>query len=167
MANNSFSYYKELPAWAKGVVVVGGLTVTYIFVSQILKRIKQQASEKQSQQAIESAKDELQQLRNSGIKPTLTKGQTDAMADTILNQFKGADLALQSYSVTAREFNKLKNDADFLMLKTSWGVRTYPDALWGNVSNVTLEAAIQNELFNTSIDKLNEILTKKGIKYTI
>ena len=167
MANKAYSYYKELPAWAKGVVVVGGLAVTYIFVSQIISRIKKQASDKQNKQAVESAKDDLQELRKNGIKPTLSKAQTDSMADAILNQYKNADVLLQSYSVTEREFNKLKNDADFLMLKTSWGVRTYPDAFFGSVSNVTLEAAIQNELFNSSIDKLNAILSKKGIKYTI
>ena len=64
-------------------------------------------------------------------------------------------------------FNKLNNDIDFLNLKTSWGVRTYPDALWGYVTNVTLEAAIQNELFAISINNLNNILSKKGIKYSI
>ena len=167
MANKAFSYYKELPAWAKGVVVVGGLAVTYIFVSQIISRIKKQASDKLNQQGVESAKDDLAELKRRGMKGTLTKGQTDAMVDAILNQYKGADLLVQSYDVTAREFNKLKNDIDFLNLKTSWGVRTYPDALWGSVSNVTLEAAIQNELFNSSIDKLNTILSKKGITYTI
>ena len=167
MANNSFSYYKELPAWAKGVVVVGGLAVTYIFVSQIISRIKKQASDKLNQQGLESAKDDLSELKKKGIKGTLTKAQTDAMADAILNQYKGADVFLQSYTVTEREFNKLKNDIDFLNLKTSWGLRTYPDAFNFTVSNVTLEAAIQNELFNSSIDKLNTILSKKGIKYTI
>jgi hypothetical protein len=167
MANKAYTYYTELPAWAKGVVVVGGLAVTYIFVSQIISRIKKQASDKENRQAVESAKDDLQDLNKRGVKPTLTKAQTDSMADAILNQYKNADLLLQSYTVTERQFNKLKNDADYLMLKTSWGVRTYPDAFFGNVSNVTLEAAIQNELFNSSISKLNTILSKKGINYTI
>jgi hypothetical protein len=167
MANKAYTYYTELPAWAKGVVVVGGLAVTYIFVSQIISRIKKQASDKENRQAVESAKDDLQDLNKRGVKPTLTKAQTDSMADAILNQYKNADLFLQSYTVTERQFNKLKNDADYLMLKTSWGVRTYPDAFFGSVSNVTLEAAIQNELFNSSISKLNTILTKKGINYTI
>jgi hypothetical protein len=167
MANKAYTYYTELPSWAKGVVVVGGLAVTYIFVSQIISRIKKQASDKENKQAVESAKDDLQGLSKRGVKPTLTKAQTDAMADAILNQYKNADLLLQSYSVTERQFNKLKNDADYLLLKTSWGVRTYPDAFFGSVSNVTLEAAIQNELFNSSIDKLNTLLSKKGINYSI
>ena len=96
MANKAFSYYKELPAWAKGVVVVGGLAVTYIFVSQIISRIKKQASDKLNQQGLESAKDDLSELKKKGIKGTLTKAQTDAMADAILNQYKGADVFLQS-----------------------------------------------------------------------
>ena len=167
MANKVYSYYKDLPSWAKGIVVVGGLAATYIFVSQTMKRIRKTMDNKENKQAIESAKDDLQELQRKGMKATLTKAQTDAMADAILNQYKGADLALESYNVTARQFNKLNNDIDFLNLKTSWGVRTYPDDLWGYVTNVTLEAAIQNELFAISINNLNNILSKKGIKYSI
>ena len=167
MANKVYSYYKDLPSWAKGIVVVGGMFATYIFVSQTMKRIRKTMDNKQNKQALESANDDLQDLIKRGIKPTLTKAQTDAMADAILNQYKNADLLLQSFPVTEREFNKLKNDADYLLLKKSWDIRTYPDAFLGSVSNVTLEAAIQNELFNSSISKLNTILSKKGIKYSI
>jgi preprotein translocase subunit YajC len=167
MSSKVYQVYKELPAWAKGVTVVGGLTVVYIFASQVVKKIREQAANKQNQQAVESAKDEIKVLQQQGMKATITKAQADAMADEIVNAYKGADLLLQSAGVTTRVFNKLNNDIDFLLLKSSFGVRTYPDAFWGNVSNVTLEAAIQNELFNTTIDSLNKILKKKGIKYTI
>lgn len=167
MSSKVYEVYKELPAWAKGVTVVGGLTVVYIFASQVVKKIREQAANKQNAQGIESAKDEIEKLKQNGMRATITKAQADAMADEIVNAYKGADLLLQSSGVTKRVFNKLNNDFDFLMLKTSFGVRTYPDALWGNVSNVTLEAAIQNELFNTTIDALNKILKSKNIKYTI
>jgi len=43
MANKFYDYYKELPSWAKGVVVVGGLGVVYIFASQVIKKLKQDA----------------------------------------------------------------------------------------------------------------------------
>jgi predicted GNAT family N-acyltransferase len=99
MANKAFSYYKELPAWAKGVVVVGGLAVTYIFVSQIISRIKKQASDKENRQAVESAKDDLQDLSKRGVKPTLTKAQTDSMADAILNQYKKIELHARKIAI--------------------------------------------------------------------
>jgi hypothetical protein len=167
MGNKTFEVYKQLPSWAKGVTIVGGLTVVYIFASQVVKKIREQAANKQNEQAVESAKDEIEKLKQSGMKATITKARADAMADSIVNQYKNADLLLQSGALTTRIFNELKNDLVFLMLKTSFGVRTYPDAFFGNVSNVTLEAAIQNELFNTTINSLNKILKTKGIKYSI
>ena len=48
--SNLIKYYKELPDWAKGVVVVGTMTVTYIFLSQIVKKIRQ---EKEQQKQLE------------------------------------------------------------------------------------------------------------------
>jgi len=61
----------------------------------------------------------------------------------------------------------LKNDADFLLLKVSFGIKTYPDALWGEVKNVSLEGAIQDELTNGTISELNKILSTKGITYRV
>jgi hypothetical protein len=41
MADNKiFKVYQELPQWAKGVVVVGGLVVTYIVGSTVYKKVK-------------------------------------------------------------------------------------------------------------------------------
>jgi hypothetical protein len=167
MSNKSFEVYKELPAWAKGVTIVGGLTVIYIFASQVIKKIKEQAANKQNNQSVEEAKDEVKVLEQRGMKPTIAKSRASAMANQIVDTFKHADLLLQSAALMRRIFGELNNDLDYLLLKTAFGIRTYPDAFWGNVSNVTLEGAIQNELMPMTITELNNILLKKGIKYTV
>ena len=40
--------YTELPSWAKGVVVVGGLVVGYLAVTSILKSIKAKKNKEES-----------------------------------------------------------------------------------------------------------------------
>jgi type II secretory pathway pseudopilin PulG len=167
MANKVFDYYKELPSWAKGIVVVGALGVIYIFASQTLKRIKQQAEDRKNQQSVLDAKSDMSELAKKGIKPTISKSQADGWVAQIVAQFKNADLLLQSGDLTKRIFSSLKNDADFLLLKVSFGIKTYPDALWGEVKNVSLEGAIQDELTNGTISELNKILSTKGITYRV
>jgi hypothetical protein len=171
MANKVYDYYKELPSWAKGVVVVGVLGVTYIFASQIIRKIKENAQRSKLEQSVNDAKEELNALVKSGVKPTITKSQADAYVDKIISQFKNADLLLQSYPTIKSVFEGLKNNADYLLLKQQFGLRTYNDAFnlfgWNQVKNVTLEAAIQDELTQGRIDSLNKILASKGITYRV
>ena len=136
MASKVYSYYKELPSWAKGVVVVGGIAIAYFTAKQLIARVKKNAEKKDAQQSVDDAKSELQDMIRSGVKPTINKSQADAYAEKIVKQFQGADLTLGSYAVVDSIFKQLKNNADFLLLKASFGVRTI-------VLSLTL-----NEVFN-------------------
>jgi tyrosyl-tRNA synthetase len=167
MANKVYSYYKELPSWAKGVVVIGILGATYIFASQTIKKIKEQAKSKKLQQGVQDATNELNDLAQQGVRPTITQSQADGFADKIVKQFKGADLLLESYPTVLNIFKSLKNNADFLLLKKQFGLRTYDDAFWGSVKDVTLEGAIQDELTTMRIASLNSQLKKQGITYQV
>jgi hypothetical protein len=167
MANKVYQYYKELPSWAKGIVVVGGIAIIYFATKQTIARLRKQSEGKDAKNSVEDAKNELQQLSNDGIRPTITKSQADAYAEKIVKQFKGADLLLGSYDVVNQIFKELKNNADFLLLKSAFGVRTYDDAFFGQVKNVTLESAIQDELTQFRINDLNKTLSKKGITYRV
>lgn len=167
MANKVYSYYKDLPQWAKGVVVVGGLVVVYLAYRGISKQFKKNVELKDAKDSVNNATNEIKQEIQSGVKPSYASSQYDGWAEAIVKQFKGADLLLESYPTIKNIFDKLKNNADYLMLKKSFGIRTYDDAFFGQVKNVTLESAIQDELTTGSIEKLNAILEKKGITYRV
>ena len=69
----------------------------------------------------------------------------------------------------AKIFAELKNDFDYLSLTTAWGIRTYDACGWftGDVKDVDLAKAISDELTAREISNLNQILSKKGIKYKV
>ena len=167
MASKVYSYYKDLPSWAKGIVVIGGIAIAYFTSKQLIARIKKNVEKKDAQTSVDDAKAELNDLVKNGVKPTINKSQADAYAEKIVKQFQGADLILGSYAVADSIFKQLKNNADFLLLKASFGIRTYPDAFFGNVKNVTLESAIQDELTQMRINDLNKTLAKQGITYKV
>jgi hypothetical protein len=73
--------YSELPSWAKGVVVVGGLTVTYLAVTSVLRKLKEAKNKKESLSEINASSSELQDEINKGKRPTLSKTQLEAMAN--------------------------------------------------------------------------------------
>lgn len=167
MSNKVYSYYKELPSWAKGIVVVGGIAIIYFTSKQIIARIRTQAERKDAEKSVTDAKNELNELIKNGVRPTISQSQADSYSEQIVKQFKGADLLLGSYALVDKIFKSLKNDADYLLLKTSFKTRTYDDAFFGQVKNVTLESAIQDELSQMRINDLNKTLEKQGIKYRV
>lgn len=167
MANKIAGYYKELPSWSKGIVAIGGIGIAFYIGYTLIRRIKEQAKQKELEKGVIDATNELNDLAKKGMLPTISKSQADGFADKIVKQFKGADLLLESYPTVLNVFKSLKNNADFLLLKRQFGLRTYDDAFWGQVKNVTLEGAIQDELMSSSIVKLNEQLRKQNITYQV
>lgn len=180
---NFYDYYKELPLWAKGVVVVGGGFIAYTTAKRLINYIDEKSKQAQAGQTINATNDELTDLKDKGTVPSVTLSQAKGWADEITKQYEGCDfalgsvilpvpvLAIQSNSakLTYSIFDKLKNDADFLLLVKAFDVRTYDDCGWGtgDVKNVTLYGAIADELNATEREALNKLLQKKGIKYTV
>jgi hypothetical protein len=180
--NTAVQFYNSLPPWAKGVVVVGGLAVTYLVVKGILDKIKSDAALKQQRGTLDNQNQELQNIINAGIKPTFPQSQYGQWADEIQNQFEGCDYTnpipfvpptwlfnhnwSNSGAMFANIVLKLENDADFLALQTAYDIRTYDQCLWGtgNVTG-TLSKAVNDELQDVEINSINQYLESKGITY--
>jgi hypothetical protein len=161
------------------VVVIGGLGVTYLFVSQLIKKIKADANAAKARESIANVKGDLKAIIDSGVQPTFSPSQYDAWASEILDVFVGCDFSATFYSgslpFASNSFMKLvsiikqmKNDADWLSLIKSFDIKTWDDCGWwtGNVSG-DLYYGISNELTQPEIDELNVLLQSHGITYKI
>ena len=174
MKNKVFDYYKELPAWAKGVVIVGGIAIVYFTTKQFLNRIKKQAQQKKNEEVINTVKAETKKLEETGLRPSYNDSQYNSWADKLQSVFKGCDFSAGSsnigiYTDSANALytilKQLKNDVDFLKLQTAWGSnRKYPDCAWGSVEG-NLNHAVADELADGEIKQANSILAKQGITY--
>ena len=65
--NKIFRVYEELPQWAKGVVVVGGLAVTFIVGNTIYKRINAFSDSADAQNKLRQLEDDLNNKLKSKI----------------------------------------------------------------------------------------------------
>jgi hypothetical protein len=172
MANKVFDYYKELPSWAKGVVVVGGLAVTYIFASQIIKKLKQDAEQKKRQGEVISAEEEYKNLIKSGVKPTINVTMAESISAAIVDASNscGTD-EKKIYS----QFDKVNNDADIYLLIKTFGTRKKVRCLFSDDETagfwsqdtppMSLSAMLHSELSTNGIATLNKKLSAKKIKY--
>jgi len=185
--NQAYKYYKELPGLAKGVVVVGGLAVLTIVGFKAYKLISKTIDREKEKKAVDESKEELNDLENSGVRPSYQDSQYSGWADKIHNQFDGCDfdwsfvamgsvvgIATSSVMNTLSNSGKtvyailsnMNNDADFLSLVKAYGVRTYDQCGWfmGDFTG-NLYKAVNDELSANEIKEMNTLLAKKGISY--
>lgn len=182
----AYQYYTELPAWAKGIVVVGGLAIAYFAGRSILKKFSDAKKSQDSREAVRESEKEKTRLQNSGLRPSFTKTQYQSWANAIQQAFEGCDFSGEvtwgsdsplgvasfwsssGYKV-ASILNQLKNNLDYLELTTAWGIRSYDACGWwtGDIKDVDFPKAIQTELTAREINNLNQVLSKKGISYKL
>jgi hypothetical protein len=112
---------------------------------------------------VREAKDELAALAKQGITPTLSDFQITQMVNTLVYAMGGCDAQEE---VIFAEFNKLKNQADWVKLTLGWGIQKVDDCNWAGQfgdSNLTLSETIVQKLYDDDINQIRSILFVKGI----
>lgn len=164
--------YTELPSWAKGVVVVGGLTVTYLAVTAILRKFKESKIKSESLAEVNNANSELNTQIKTGKGPTIARSQAEVMANAIVSASN--DCGTDEKKIYA-QFDKVMNQADILLLIDVFGLRKKVRCPFSDdpresffssdTPPMSLSAMINGELDATQIATLNNKLASKGITY--
>ena len=180
--NGLFKYYAGLPKWGKATVIIGGAAVTIYAVYAVIKSYNNAANLAKSQQEVTGFVKDLNDLSAQGISPTYQQSQYQQWADSIAAQFAGCDasFALPGVLGMPLEFSnsgdvvngivlQLKNNADFLALQSAFGIRSISKHWWcgGDYNNVSLSAAITDQLSSIEINQLNANMAANGITYTL
>ena len=164
--------YTELPSWAKGVVVVGGLVVGYLAVTSILKSIKAKKNKEESLAEVNNANSELNTQIQTGKGPTIAISTAEVMANAIVAASN--DCGTEEKQIYA-QFDKVNNQADILLFVDVFGLRKKVrcpfsddprESFWSNSTPpMSLSAMINSELDATQIATINNKLASKGITY--
>lgn len=172
MAKGLMKVYSDLPSWAKGVVVVGGLAVTYLALTKGLQALKASKLKKEALAEINNATDELNQAINQGIKPTLQNSALQAISEGIVKASNGCG---SDENIIFAQFDKIKNEADILSLVKVFGLRKKSrcpfsddemEDFWSSYTPaMSLTAMVNSELSSTEIRQLNDKLSAKGINF--
>lgn len=172
MANKVYTYYTELPAWAKGVVVVGGGLVAFLVLRSVYKAVFPSQEQKRNRQLIQDVNNEIKELQFKGQKPSFVDSQYLTFANTIFNGIRycvGDD-----YGVVEDTLKKMKNDLDVAKLVQAYGKRRR--ACFGIPTGgeddlfTSVQAELGQEfagLTNYRIGRINADWKKKGITYQI
>jgi hypothetical protein len=174
MAGKLYETWNGLPTWAKGVIAVGGIAIIALTARGIVARIRQRKDIEKNLQESNTASDEVKQLENQGIKPTLTNSEFQGIINGLKDAMNGCGTDEERIY---DQFRKLKNEADVKKLISLWQVQYYQPCaadqpisyskwLWNDKSfGGSISEWLNYDMNTTEIKKINSILESKGIKH--
>ena len=174
MKNQIEGSYKGLPGWAKGGLAIGGLVIVAFTAYTIYKNIQKKSGLRQANKLSEDASKEVVELGKQGINPSYGQSQYESFSLKLVLAMDGCGSDEDSiYNV----FEAMKNKADVLKLISTFGIRFYQPCaaaspisyskwLYDNESfGGGLSTWLEYDLTNSEIQKINSILSKKGIDF--
>lgn len=174
MSDKTYRYYKDLPPWAKGIVIVGGVAVAGYIVIKIYNNIKASKDKKEAEKLSSDAQKELASLKMRGIKPTYSQSQYVSYSNKIV---VALDSCGSDTKAVYNVFEAMKNQADILSLIVAFGVKYYqPCAASSPISYArylvddktfggNLSTWLSYDLSESELAKINKILSDKKINY--
>ncbi len=170
MEKGFYKYYKDLPPYAKGALIVGGGFLLALAGMKAYKSLFPSAEEKKSREFVDNVKDEVDKYLKQGMKPTFADSQYNAFANDI---HEGMRYAVgDDYGNVQRILLLMNNDIDVAKLIKAFGVRQ--DYAFGvpTGSPKDLITFVNSELGDDyggltryRVDAVNANWKKKGIKY--
>ena len=120
MKVEAYKYYKELPPWAKGVVVVGGAVALFFVGKKLYSIVFPSAEAKRNAELTRNIDTEIARLQKTQ-KATFPDSSYNTLANTIYNSMRFA--VGDDYGAVQDSLKKMKNDLDVAKLIKAFGTR--------------------------------------------
>jgi hypothetical protein len=172
MKNKAYDYYKDLPAWAKGIVIVGGVGILAYAGIRLAKKLFPSEAQKRANRMEIDVNKEISDASFQGQKASFPESSYISFANTIHNAIQlcvGDD-----YGTVVITLKKMQNNLDVAKLIKAYGTRQRYCFGIPSGSKDDLFSAVQAELgqeyaglTNYRVKQINADWKAKGIKYQI
>lgn len=170
--DNLYKYYTELPQWAKGIVVVGGVGIVGLIGFKLYQKIFPSQTERDSQKLVNSLQGDIARWKREG----LTQSYPDAEYQTLANSaYDGMRYCVgDTYSDVESIMKKMQNNLDVALLVSAFDVRQ--NYCFGIPTGTPLDlfSFVRRELGNDyagltdyRLKRINENWQNKGISYKL
>ena len=116
-----YQYYKDLPPWAKGVVVVGGAVVVYLVGSRVYRAVFPTDAQRKNRELEKNIDSEISKMQGNGKKASFSDSNYNTFANTIYNSMRFA--IGDDYGTVESTLKRMKNDLDVAKLIKAFGLK--------------------------------------------
>lgn len=162
MAKQTFNYYRELPGWAKGLILIMFILVILYVVYVGVKGIKKLIDIAKSRELLSDSDTQIKALQQNGQQQNFSNAQYTAWAEAIAQAMNGYGTDEQAIENIIMQ---LHNDVDCYKLIQAFGTRTVTGG-WG-IGDFTgnLAQCFASELDSGEIQDMNRNLRTRGITF--
>lgn len=155
--------FKSLPTWAKGTIAVVGVLAIGGIGFAIYKGVKKAIDKSKEGKEGREAKDELKEAESQGIKPTFSNAEAQSKVSILVTSAGGCDPTGSGATQIIQVIKSLKNKADYYLLSTTFGTKTWDDC-WG-LGDVTgsLATLLTDELNSGQMSEVRQHLSSIGV----
>lgn len=172
MESRVYAYYKDLPQWAKGAVVVGSLAAVGFVGYKLYRQLFPSQDERQSQQFVNAVSGDIEKYRFQGLRQSYPDAQYAAFANSIYESMKYA--AGDNYGSVVDTCKKMQNNLDVALLVDAFGLRQDYFFAIPTGKPMDIFTFIKSELGNEwggltdyRVKQINTNWESKGITYKI
>ena len=157
--------FKELPTWAKGVIAVVGVVAVGGVGFAIYKAFKKFGERKDEREVESATQTVLNQLQNQGVTPTLNDADAVTLARYIETALTDCETVATEDGVINRVVNAVNNQADWVKLVQTFGVRKISDCMSWTDTEYDLKSLLLDQLDSFTMfglgKRYSEVLVEK------
>lgn len=154
--------WKSLPTWAKGTIAVVSLLAVGGIGFAIYKGVKRAFEKAKEGKEGRESKDELKDAEKEGVKPTFSEAEAQSKISSLVSAANDCDVWGQGATQIIAVMKSLKNKADYYLLNSLFGTKTWSECGTGSVTG-SLTTLLIEELDSGQIAEVRTHLSTLGI----
>jgi len=154
--------WKDLPTWAKGTIAIVGVLAIGGVGFAIFKGVKKAIEKAKEGKEGREAKDDLVEAQQEGIQPTISNSEAESKVSALVEAADNCDPTGSGATQIIAVIKTLKNKADYLLLTSKFGTKTWGDCFYGQVTG-SLTTLLVAELDGGQMRTVREQLASIGV----
>jgi hypothetical protein len=152
----------QVPIMVKAAVALVGVAALVGVGVFIYRKLKEIGGQRENREEAQDSSNELDILLNQGVQPTISQAEAQTKSNILVAAANDCDPWGQGAQQIMQVIYSLKNKADWFLLSSTFGVRSWDDCPYGS-TNGSLSVLLVEELDTNQMTEVRRHIGQFGI----
>jgi hypothetical protein len=162
MAKGAAFQSGQVPIMVKAAVALVGVAALVGVGVFIYRKLKEIGGQRENREEAQGSENELDILLNQGIRPTISQAEAQTKTNILVAAANECDPWGQGAQQIMQVIYSLKNQADWFLLSSTFGVREWEDCPYGTIKG-SLSVLLIEELDTSQMKEVRRHIGQFGI----